>query len=268
MLAKRLTLSAVALLAAGSATSAVPVEVTVESFAPANGVAFAPVRFGFGDGTFDAFDAGSAAFLLGRPDIASAPIVTIAEGGSGSEWLPAFNEVEPNANVGSVLPPPGGPFVPGTSSSIVIDVDAGNRFFTFGTMVVPSNDHFLGNDNPQAFEVFDAAGNLVLPTISQTIGQIWDAGSETEDIANGAFIVGATNANRVNENGVVEFNFADLATFDGVATPAGYNFDFDTLGNAGPSAEILRISFAVVPEPASMGLVAASGLGLLRRRRG
>src|SRR5262249_24393691 len=158
-----------------------------ENLAPQNSVSLAPFRFGFGNGSFDAFNNNETAFLLGYPMIADAPIVTIAEGGSGSNWLPAFAAAEPNANLGSVRGPVINQFLPGESNSAVFSVDSSNnRFFTFGTMVVPSNDHFLGNANPLAFEVFNVAGNLVLNQFTQNAGSIWDAGSETQNPLNAA----------------------------------------------------------------------------------
>lgn len=255
-------------------TQAISLRITVENLAPANSVATAPLRFGFGNGTFDAFNNNETAFLLGAGDIADAPIVTIAEGGSGSAWFPAFAAAEPNADLGSVISQPsgnfpsGGPFVPGDVSSTIIDVDPANQFFTFGTMVVPSNDHFLGNDSPTAFQVFDGAGNLILDEINQLASQIWDAGSETENPANAAFLPGiGINAQRENENEPVTFNFADLSAFDGLATAGGYTFDSSLLTADTP---VLRISFAVVPEPSSYLLAlsaGAVGVVIWRRRR-
>lgn len=249
-------------------TQAISLRITVENLAPANSVSTAPLRFGFGNGTFDAFNNNETAFLLGAGDIADAPIVTIAEGGSGSAWFPAFAAAEPNADLGSVTGPTGGPFVPGAVSSTVIDVDPSNQFFTFGTMVVPSNDHFLGNDSPTAFQVFDGAGNLILNEINQLASQIWDAGSETENPANAAFLPGiGVNAQRENENDPVTFNFTDLSAFDGLATAGGYTFDSSLLSSDTP---VLRISFTVVPEPSTylMALSAAAvGIVVWRRRR-
>jgi hypothetical protein len=255
-----------ALLGLASAAQAVQVRVTVENLAPANSISLAPFRFGFGNGTFDAFDNNQPAFLLGAASIADAPIVTIAEGGSGSAWFPAFQSAEPNADLGSVTGPVIGPFLPGQTNSAVFEVDPTNRFFTFGTMVVPSNDHFLGNASPTAFEVFDAGGNLVLSSFTENASRIWDAGSETENPANAAFLVGGVNDQRENENQPVTFNFADLSAFNGLTTAAGYNFDSSLLSANTP---VLRVSFAVVPEPTSVGLAALGGIAalVLRRKR-
>lgn len=255
-----LTGLSLALSAAASPALAVDVRVTVENLAPQNSISLAPFRFGFGDGSFDAFDNNQAAFLLGFPTIADAPIVTIAEGGSGSTWFPAFAAAEPNADLGSVFGPTINPFLPGESNSAVISVDSSNRFFTFGTMIVPSNDHFLGNANPLAFEVFDIAGNLILNEFTENASRIWDAGSETENPLNAAFLKVGTNANRENENGVVTFNFSDLSAFHGLETAPGYIFNSGLLASDTP---VLRVSFAVVPEPASVALAGLGALGLI-----
>jgi hypothetical protein len=234
------------------------VTVTITNLAPVNSVSFAPLRLGFGNGTFDAFNIGQAA---------GPAIVSIAEGGSGSAWLPAFAAAEPGAVLGSV----GGALLPGmtTSSTFVVDSMAlNNRFFTFANMVIPSNDLFLGNDSPTAFQLFDASGNLLITQIDQTAAQIWDANSEVAIPLNGAFIVGSNNAARVAENGLVAFDRSELTAFNGLTTAAGYTFSDAALTNSTP---IYRIAFSATPapEPGSL-LFLAAGAGVLaikRRRR-
>ena len=243
---------------APAAARVVDVTITVANLAAANSVSFAPLRFGFNNGSFDAFDLGG---------VATAPIISIAEGGSGADWLPAFAAADPTAVLGSTA---GGPQLPGSTQSLTFRIDtAVNPFFTFAAMVVPSNDFFIGNDDPMEYRLFDAAGNLQITTIDQFGSDIWNAGSEAFDPANAAFLVGGVNALRTPENGVVEFNFAELARFDGLTTAAGYVFT----SGLGADTGIYRISFtaAAVPEPASWALMIAGfglvGSGMRARRR-
>ena len=163
-------------LGANAHAALVRVDVTVENLAPANSVRFAPLRVGFNSGVFDAFDLGKAA---------TAPIVSIAEGGSGSAWFPAFAAADPGATLGTAADA----LLPGQSdsSSFVVDTSA-NPYFTYASMVVPSNDFFVGNDDPKQYRLFDDTGNLLIGSITQRSRDLWDAGSEIHDPAAAAFV--------------------------------------------------------------------------------
>jgi hypothetical protein len=122
-------LGAVGLLSFGAAiqAAAYDVVVTIQNLVPANGVAFAPFRVGFGNGGFDSFNVGQTA---------GEAIVSIAEGGGGGAWFPAFSAADPGAVTGSV----GGLLQSGQSASASFRVDSVvNAFFTFAAMAVPSN---------------------------------------------------------------------------------------------------------------------------------
>jgi hypothetical protein len=237
------------------------VTVTFQNTAPTNSVAFAPLRVGFNNGTFDSFNSGATA---------TAPIISIAEGGSGSDWFPAFAAADPTAvlgTVGGALVPTGnaaGGFASSASQTFMVDTNI-NQFFTFAAMAIPSNDLFIGNDNPAAFRILDASGNLLINQINQTASQIWDANSEVADPANAAFVVGGVNGNRTPENGLVAFDFSELNAFNGLTTGAGYTFDAGSLTG---STNVGSISFSVtaVPEPSSVALVGLIGLGVVVRR--
>lgn len=244
------------LLAAGSAQAeTVRLTVTVQNLAPANGIAFAPLHVGFGAGSFDAFNLGAAA---------TAPIISVAEGGAGGAWQAAFAAAEPDAVRGTI----GGLLLSGASAQMSFLVDSASQgFFTFASMVVPSNDFFIGNDDPHEYALFDANGALQINQITLRANEIWDAGSEVFDPTAAAFV--GDNGLRTDQNSVVAFNFAELAAFNGLLTGAGYNFQ----SGLGADSEVYRISFTAqpVPEPASIAMLLA-GLGVvgasLKRRRG
>ncbi len=231
------------------------VTVTLTNLAATNSVSFAGTHVGFHSGAFDAFNIGTSA---------GPGIVSVAEGGVGTQWQADFAAADPNSTRGLIA----GALTPGQSRSQSFVVNAGlNKFFTFATMVIPSNDFFLGNDNPTGFRLFDDAGNLLINSITQTSSQIWDAGSESFSVAGAAFLVNGVNAVRTPQNGLVSFNFAELMGFNGQETAAGYVF------NSGLAAgqAIYRIDFAVsvVPEPSTIILL-GSGLmmlGIAVRRR-
>ncbi len=234
------------------------VTVTVTNLAPTNSVSFAPLRFAFNNGTFDAFNEGQAA---------NAATISIAEGGSGSAWFPAFAAADPTAVFGSTM----GALTPGASfitRTFLVDTTL-NPFFTFAAMVLPSNDFFIGNDDPMEYRLFDNAGNLLINNIDQAASDIWNAGSEAFDPANAAFLVGGNNAGRTPENGVVGFNFAELARFNGLNTAAGYTFNSNLQANTA----IYRISFAsvaAIPEAATWAQMITGFIivgGVLRRRK-
>lgn len=233
------------------------VTVTITNLAKPNSVSFAPLHLGFHRGAFDAFN-------IGNPP--GAGIISVAEGGAGGQWQTDFAAADPTATRGTIA----GALTPGQSRSQSFIVNAGmNRFFTFASMVIPSNDFFIGNDNPQQYRLFDDAGNLLINSITQTSSQIWDGGSEAFSVAGAAFLVNGVNAVRTPQNGVVSFNFSELMGFNGQQTAAGYTFNSDLTANE-PIYRIDFTSTAVVPEPGSMILL-GSGLlmlgGVMRRRR-
>lgn len=240
-----------------TASAGMPVEVrvTVENMAPTDSVAFAPLRVGFHNGTFDSFDDGAAA---------TAPIISIAEGGSGADWFPAFAAADSTATLGSVLPNPAGPLVPGATGTETFVVDPmTNPYFSFGSMVVPSNDYFIGNDSATQYQLFDAAGNLQISSITQHGRDIWDAGSEVDGAFGAAFLQGSSNSDHIDENGTVGFDFADLDVFNGLTTAAGYTFD----RQFGADDAVYRISFEIVPAPTTAALAGIGGIFAMRRRR-
>ncbi len=247
-----LTATAVTAMSAAAHAEIVQVRVTAENLAATNSVTFAPLRVGFHDGSFDVFNQG---------ETATAPIISIAEGGSGSAWFPAFAAQQPNGTSGTVAN--GGPLLPGATATQDFFIDTTtNQFFTFAAMVVPSNDHFIGNDSGTAYQLFQN-GQLAINSITQYASDIWDAGSEVNNPANAAFLVGSNNDDRIQDTGVVGFDFAGLSLFNGLETAAGYTFDSQLTADTA----VYRISFQIVPAPGVVGAMGMAGLGLLGRRR-
>lgn len=243
------------LLAAASGASAhdVALRVTVENLSPVNSISFAPLRVGFNSGVYDSFNNG---------ETATAPIISIAEGGSGADWFPAFQAADPGAALGSISG--GGPLLPGASASqdFTINSDV-NPYFTFGSMVVPSNDYFIGNDSPTQYRLFDGEGNLLVSTIVQTASDIWDAGSEVDGPFGAAFLVGFNNDDRIADDDVVGFDFANLSIFNGLTTGGGYVFDSQLTEDT----PVYRISFQVIPAPGAGVVLGAGAIAAGRRRR-
>ncbi len=254
----RVTLASLLACVLGNVAKAdfVEVTVTIQNLAPTNGVSFAPLRLGFHKGTYDAFNNGQTA---------GAAIISVAEGGSASDWFPAFAAADPTATLGSV----GGALLPGrtASNTFLVDTDL-NPFFTFGSMVIPSNDLFIGNDSPTRFRLFDGNGQLLISSIGQKGRDIWDAGSEVADPLNAAFVVGGVNANRTPQDGVVSFSFSELGVFDRVNTAGGYVYNNSLLTN---DSDIYQITFEAqaVPAPPAvlLAVVGVFGVGLTRRFR-
>ena len=222
-----------------------------------------PLWFGFHNGSFDLFDSGS---------MASAALENLAEDGIVTDLQTEFSTT-PGVNgafQGVAANPagfPGAPVIdPGeTAVGYVTPVHpAGYQYLSFASMVIPSNDSFIGNGDPLAYQVFDAAGNINDPSGTFTIqvfgNSIWDAGTEVNDTFGAAFsAVGGTGT---DENGVVTLG-PDLSNFVGTGIPTG-----GTIQDLIEPGELLAtITVSIVPEPASASIAALGGLALLRRRR-
>lgn len=63
---------------------------------------------------------------------------------------------------------------------------SGEKYFSFASMVIPSNDGFIGNDDPRAYSVFDDQGRVRSYDIVVNGDQVLDAGSEQNTEMNAA----------------------------------------------------------------------------------
>jgi CHRD domain len=190
------------LLAAAAPLAALEVTVTVENLAPENGGVLTPMWVGVHDGSFDVYD-------LGAP--ASASLERIAEDG-----VPAMLSAEFLGSgaglVDGVMFGPGAPAVPvifpGQKASVTLDLDpaaATSRYLSFTSMVIPSNDAFIANDDPLAHPIFDGSGNFLGGDFIVFGKEVRDAGTEVNDESptNTAFFGQATPDTGADEGGVV-----------------------------------------------------------------
>lgn len=220
-----------------------------------------PLWFGLHDGTFDTFNAG---------DAASSSLEAIAEEGDVSGLQGDFSGVTGQQGVAANAAGfSGAPVIdPGETAmaSVAIQNASAYRYFSYASMVIPSNDAFIANDNPMAYEVFDASGTFTGPLTIQVFGNnIWDAGTEVNNTTGAAFsTVGGVGT---DQNGVISM-LADggLDNFGGTGIPPGT--DIANLIGAGELLATIQVT-QTVPEPNGLLMIGLGVLSLagIRRRR-
>jgi len=237
------------------------VQIRIENLQEPGGMAFTPFWVGFHDGTFDVFDGGSPA---------AGGITEIAELGDTGPLSSRFAMEQP-MGVDATFADPSGPpvFSPGESATMSFDVgDASvNRYFNYASMVVPTNDLFVGNDVRR--EIFDDTGTFLGPITIDIFGRnVYDNGTEVNDITDGpAFVAGIDATGGTDE-------FEDVLLF--FSRPGADDYLSSIIGTTtAPGDDITRVftegdligRITIVPAPgvASVGLLA--GLGLVARRR-
>jgi hypothetical protein len=241
----------------GQAAEAKSISITVTNHSQADGLFLTPFLTVFHDGSYDPFNVGSKA---------SAGVEEIAEEGNPSIEIAA----NPSRRT-AVITAPGGfagaPVLdPGESTTLRINLDpASERYFSFLSMLIPSNDNFIGNDDPLAYQLFDAAGAFTrLGPISVYGADVWDAGTEVNNGIGAAF--STAGGIGTDENGVITLQ-PSLSHLLGLGTLAG-----TTIGSVPGATQLLAsIQIAAVPLPAALpafaGGLAFLGFAARRRRR-
>ena len=234
------------------------IRVTVTNLTPVGGTFITPIWAGFHDGSFDTYDPGSPASIA---------LERLAEDGTTSFLSADFAASGAGSADGTLGM---GPIGPGTSVSMMFNLNSmavNSRYFSYASMVVPSNDAFIANGNPVAFQIFNMMGGFLGADFIVLGSMVRDAGTEINDEIpmNTAFFGQMMPNTGADENGVVGDHPGFLPVGSGGILESAMfaNADFKM-----PMYQIARIQVEAVPEPATWAMIAlALPLGLLRARR-
>jgi Ca2+-binding RTX toxin-like protein len=176
------------------------IEIRVTNLAGADGSLLTPVVVATQNGIYDQFDVGSAA---------SENIERLAEDGTTG---PRIAAALGSGGVGEAQATAGGPLAPGESRVLTFFADPSDpltQYLSYASMVIPSNDAFIGNDDPMQLDLFDENGSLVRRVGDNayivTGDDVYDAGTEVNDEIpeNTAALAQAAPNTGVTENGVI-----------------------------------------------------------------
>ncbi len=179
------------------------IQVTFTNLQSPNGALLTPVVFATTNGSYDIFNSGSAA---------SSNLERQAEDGTTE---PQIATALASGNVNKAIATSGGPLAPGASRTVTLLADSLNQltqYLSYTSMVIPSNDAFIGNNDPTELDLFDANGNVIQRTGANALiiggDEIWDAGTEVNDEipANTAALGQSVPNTGVTENGVVHLH--------------------------------------------------------------
>ncbi len=226
------------------------VTLTIQNAARALGTFQTPVWIGFHDGTFDLYDIGSPA---------TAGLESLAEDGAagtlGDELALAVAGATSTVIAGAA-----GPIAPGevVSSSFRFDPTAAtNSHFSWASMILPSNDAFVGNGGPTDHELF---GGGVFTGMDFVSADARDAGTEVNDEipANTAFFGQMAPNTGVDEMGNVAVHAGFLPGGAIVSDAMFTGADFINI----PGYEFLRFSVSTstpTVDPAGTASITMSG---------
>ncbi|MEO0831491.1 MAG: spondin domain-containing protein, partial [Pseudomonadota bacterium] len=177
---RKWAIGAVAAAACLTATSSIAasIKITFTNSQASEGLYLTPFFSTVHDGTFDIFDPNTRA---------SDELEALAEDGNPAPLVGAATDAGFAAQVafGPGVPPV---LAPGESATVTFNgIDRlTDRFLSFASMVIPSNDIFLGNPDP--IQLFDDTGAFsATAPIVLTSAQAWDGGTEANNNRGAAF---------------------------------------------------------------------------------
>ena len=154
------------------------IEVTVTNLQATEGGLLTPFVLATQNDTYDFFNVGGTA---------SGSLEALAEDGATG---PRIDAALASGGVFAAVATPGGLLNPGDSRTVTFYANPNNPLtqnLSFASMFLPSNDAFIGNDDPTAIPIFDDAGNLIVRTGDDaffiTGDDVYDAGTEVNDEA-------------------------------------------------------------------------------------
>ncbi|MGB7247902.1 MAG: spondin domain-containing protein [Phormidesmis sp.] len=198
-----LTASAIAtaaLLGTVATAEAVEVTVTIDNLAPEEGLVLTPLWVGFHEGDYDLYEPGLAASegleLIAEDGDAMVLRESFADGGTDR-----VDGVITGDGIGPNSPPL---IAPGSSATLTFEVDESNPYFSYASMILPSNDGFIGNESGTSYRIFDANGDFIGTEFIVIGSQIQDAGTEVNDESpNSVPLLGMAHNVGPSENGTV-----------------------------------------------------------------
>ena len=232
----------------------VQVTVSIENLAPENGVFLTPVWVGFHNGNFDTFD-----FL--RP--ATEGIERLAEDGDASELSLRFTQSGAGSLDSTIAGGDDLVIAPGEIAEATFTLDneeTRSRYFNFVSMVIPSNDAFIGNQGHREFPIFDEQGNFLDLQIIVNGNQVADAGTEINDEleANTAFFAQEAPNTGTTQDALVQphpgfIEGGRILSEDGTSPNAPANFTGADFTADGYQVARITVTSSDAPRP-SIGL--------------
>ncbi|VEP18358.1 CHRD domain-containing protein (modular protein) [Hyella patelloides LEGE 07179] len=227
--------------------------VTIENLAPEGGTFLTPFWVGFHDGGFDTYD---------RRRLITSGLESLVEDGDTAAFSNEFTANQDGAIDGTIGGSDGidGPIDPGETATATFTLDSQadtSQFFSYASMVIPSNDAFISNGGPRDFRLFDEIGNFIGADFIVGGSQVLDGGTEVNDelAENTAFFSQAEPNTGEDENGVVTFHpgfiedgriLSEDGTTEG-ALAAFNNADFTTEGY-----QLARVTVSAIDDPVNI----------------